>query len=670
MKKRYQIIALLLCMCLLMGMLPGRVMAAEKEIDVGSDDSFDDIIELDHTVASSWEDIRTRFESAKGGQRVKVVVTGRVELPEVLKNSNGASFYIVGRGTDAIITPSLDVPQENFIGKYLFKVENGNRTAQLAIMNVTLDGSRTCGLLHVREYGTVCFGSNDNNPDAPVRFINASLTQGQGGAVRLGGICHAVIRDCTFENNIGNSSTVNTGCLYFSSASEKHGVKCPGMFITNCQFRNNSGHSGGAMYVYGRNAYTYIDRFTTFEGNYAGQRGGAIHCHGTVFVDGASFIGNHCDGLGGAIYVSASKIMSDSDVEQNFYGTLLLNGWSDSTGPMKMKGNIAGTVGGAVYIAQDAVTLLMGNLDIRENYLGRYVDDPAFDYAGSDAHRTSNIYTVGTGGHIVLLPSMLEYTKGSEMVGLSTSSPTIGTNLVLSPWNLTQLYTGLANKADVDRIGYDKIIENLNGDYANYTLAIEHLNNDAANEYLPKNAAVFSLDDYRSGSDQAKKLYREAPDKFFYDGDLLEVEHNTDPESLGMLKLNYNQKYLTASGKSAVIFDYNLPGKAAQVMSGMPGSMVTPPKVTVPTTVQNSVTYTFKGWFTKPEGGTRLADDAQVKIEKEPKVYYAQWEITPPVSEETVVGDMKLIYFDQNISGGGVTAAYVTFGTFRFSFTR
>lgn len=143
MKKRYQIIALLLCMCLLMGMLPGRVMAAEKEIDVGSDDSFDDIIELDHTVASSWEDIRTRFESAKGGQRVKVVVTGNAELPGVLKNSNGASFYIVGRGTDAIITPSLDVPQENFIGKYLFKVENGNRTAQLAIMNVTLEDKGT-----------------------------------------------------------------------------------------------------------------------------------------------------------------------------------------------------------------------------------------------------------------------------------------------------------------------------------------------------------------------------------------------------------------------------------------------------------------------------------------------------------------------------------------------
>lgn len=170
MKKRYQIIALLLCMCLLMGMIPGRVMAAEREIDVGEDSYFDVIIELSADVASNWEEIKTQFATAEAGQRVKVVVTGRVELPEVLKNSNGASFYIVGRGTDAIITPSLDVPQENFIGKYLFKVENGNRTAQVVIMNVTLNGNRTCGLLHVREYGTVCFGSNDNNPDAPVRF--------------------------------------------------------------------------------------------------------------------------------------------------------------------------------------------------------------------------------------------------------------------------------------------------------------------------------------------------------------------------------------------------------------------------------------------------------------------------------------------------------------------
>lgn len=46
MKKGYQIIALLLCMCLLMGMLPGRVIAAEREIDVGSDDSFDEISEI------------------------------------------------------------------------------------------------------------------------------------------------------------------------------------------------------------------------------------------------------------------------------------------------------------------------------------------------------------------------------------------------------------------------------------------------------------------------------------------------------------------------------------------------------------------------------------------------------------------------------------------------
>lgn len=138
MKKKHKIIAIVLCICLVAGLFSQWAFAADKEINVGSDDSFDDIIELDHNTESNWNAIKSRIENAPTGSRVKIIVTGAVRLPSILKNSNGASFYIVGRGNNAIIRPSLDVPSETFSGKYLFKVENGNRTAQLSIMNVTL----------------------------------------------------------------------------------------------------------------------------------------------------------------------------------------------------------------------------------------------------------------------------------------------------------------------------------------------------------------------------------------------------------------------------------------------------------------------------------------------------------------------------------------------------
>lgn len=46
MKKGYQIIAIILCICLVAGLFSQWAFAADKEIDVGSNDSFEEIREI------------------------------------------------------------------------------------------------------------------------------------------------------------------------------------------------------------------------------------------------------------------------------------------------------------------------------------------------------------------------------------------------------------------------------------------------------------------------------------------------------------------------------------------------------------------------------------------------------------------------------------------------
>ena len=119
-----------------------------------------------------------------------------------------------------------------------------------------------------------------------------------------------------------------------------------------------------------------------------------------------------------------------------------------------------------------------------------------------------------------------------------------------------------------------------------------------------------------------------------------------------------------------VIFDFNLPGEAAEgTYLEKGGTMVDVPGIS--TKQVQGVTFEFKGWFTEPEGGQQITDP-QVEVEAgKYVVYYAQWELTgldiPP--EQMGEGDLFVGYFDYNLPGTGVTAVYCAAGTFEWTVT-
>lgn len=397
MKKYNRILSLLLCLCLLLGFIPSTGIAAEWIT------SYDDVITFNAANMGNWADNKSRFENAPTGSAIKVIIVGEVQIPEPLKNTNGANFYIMGEGNDASISPRLlsEEDEEKFRGTHLLTFENTATTPELHIRNVTLDGGRATGLVAVKGYREVRFGTDTKKHEAvdAVTFRKGYIDTGNGGSVRLEEVSLAVLRNCTFTDNKGNGNLPTTGCLYYSMQGKAMNVGDtePGMFIDTCQFNGNDAHSGGAMYVYGKNAYAYVGPDCVFKDNHATQRGGAIQCHGTVNVDNAIFTENKSDGLGGTIYVSASTVESGGKGE-NYFGVLTLSGRpnGDTQGftnkerdsGLTITGSHAGTAGGAVYIAKDATALLMGELHIMGNTVGE--DD-----------RDSNIYTASTDGHIV-----------------------------------------------------------------------------------------------------------------------------------------------------------------------------------------------------------------------------------------------------------------------------
>lgn len=631
MKKYNRILSLLLCLCLLSGVIPNTVYAETGIM-------FDDVITFDGTNMGNWIDNKSRFENAPAGSVVKVTIIEEVQMPEPLKNNNGATFYIEGLGSGATIKPFIRTGNEEdkrkFQGMHLLSFENGTDSSELHIKNLTLNGGDTTGLVAVKGYREVRFGTDtkDKTDVDAVTFQKGYIDTGNGGSVRLEEVQLAVLRNCTFTGNKGNSNLPTTGCLYYSMQREPKDVKDtePGMFVDTCQFIGNESHSGAAMYVYGKNAYAYVGPDCVFMNNHAYQRGGAIQCHGTMTVDNSTFIRNRCDGLGGTFYVSAS-IDESAGKQENVFGVLTLSGRPkmDGYNGLTISESKAGTAGGAVYIAKDATVLLMGELHINDNTVG---DD-----------RDSNIYTASTDGHIVCTERFVECAE-KDGVGISTSSPTLGQNIVISPIDLTNMYGG---------------VNSYKANYPNYALAIQKLNSEGQEQYSV-DAALYSIADEKTRNEQR---WNDIPGFFKYDGDLLAVDHNLGAESMLMLTYNID----IPEGQSAVVFDYNLPGATAIVKEGKPGEKVTPPVVSVPNRVQNSITYTFLGWYTEASGGRKLANGEQVTIEENVTVYYAHWDSTPPPGGcEIATGDMRLIYFDQNIEGGGVTTAYITYGRFTF----
>ena len=122
--------------------------------------------------------------------------------------------------------------------------------------------------------------------------------------------------------------------------------------------------------------------------------------------------------------------------------------------------------------------------------------------------------------------------------------------------------------------------------------------------------------------------------------------------------------------QGTVIFDFNLPGYPASVdYMEEAGTMVSVPGIS--TQEVQGVTFIFKGWYDRPEGGTQLTA-SQVEVPRaDYDIYYAQWELYVPDPDIPTVGegDMYVGYFDYNLEGTGVTSVYCAAGEFTWTVT-
>lgn len=641
-----KILSLLLALCIVVGMLPATALAATVKTIPLTPATPENPVE--------WEQFVEDFSSAKQGDVITIEVTGKVFIPAPLVNTNGATFYIRGIGSNASIAPDI-TNKEEFVNTHLFTFtaepdpsSSFSSNSELHIQNLTLDGGNTTGLLAVTRYGKVRLGYENTEVFDP-ETTSVTFCKGSSGTANGGGVCLLDTPDvrvwgCVFKENKGQENAPVTGGLYYSAggALAKDSV---GLSVKGCTFRDNTAHSGGAMYVFGQGAYAYIDPTTKFINNHATQRGGAIHCHGSVTVDNATFEKNSSDGQGGTFYVSASNPINETTKKQdNYYGVLVLSGrpFSDTGKPgLTVTGSHAGTVGGAAYVAKDATIILMGELHIKDNTVGK-------------DERDSNIYTVGTEAHIVATARFVECAHEGE-VGISTSSPTIGQNIILSPVNLTTEYKTICR----NKYGDDSE-ETMGLIYPNYALTLRHLHGDSASDCFTTEAANYSM------ANAPADKYDKIPGLFSYDGGLLGFEHNTDKDHLGKLKLNYE---VPGDGPS-VIFDYNVPGMEATIYpsSGLADKLAVGDKIEsprVPDKEINGVDFIFLGWSTQPSEGTRFPGGTEVEVKDGQQVYYAQWDVVPPPPDPVPVvpSDLFTVYFDYNYNGGGVTSALV--GTFK-----
>lgn len=188
------------------------------------------------------------------------------------------------------------------------------------------------------------------------------------------------IDNCTFENNTSLTSGViyldelGQGEILNSVFRNNHATfyggplvldTCYSALVKNCLFENNSGISGGAIYIgvfstLYRSNVDIVD--CNFTGNNASKDGGAIHSRwGIVKVSNCNFYNNTAPDMGGAISAAKGTIkISNSNFTNNTSakgGALYLETDDSTVVKSIFDCNSASGYGGAVYSTKDCVKI-------------------------------------------------------------------------------------------------------------------------------------------------------------------------------------------------------------------------------------------------------------------------------------------------------------------------
>ncbi len=587
-----KIIALVMALCILCGMLPTTGAAAA---------------ETRSTAVSSEAELRTAVEN--NGEIT--LSTETISISEPIRIKKDKTITIVGSAVGRTTINASDDWKGEYDG--LFIIEDN---ATVVFKNLVLDGKNTTRCVNVQgPTGTVTLDY--------VMVQNGNAGGGGGGGVYVAGGGSGTLtitNGCVFQyNQTEVAIPTGGGAIYVGSHWTAH--ISPGEGFDWINFTGNKSHSGACIYSYQSYVLAEKCRFGTSSvpkaQNQAGQRGGAVHCHGTVVLKDCEVRHNTSDQYGGGIYVSA---------DGKARGVVLL----DNT---KVEGNDADNNGGGVFVASMGSLYLKNGSSITGNSLVTSSDESL----KPDWSNQNNLYYSNALGRIVLCDDSV------GPIGISTANPY---NRKLALFSIGE--SGLkeileeALQGFPDSFGYHM-------DEGTYMME-----NGTYSDRITSDSHVWLMRDL--GSD---------PEAADYDADVY---------TKGRMWLNIDPSYGVTGNQPSVIFDYNLPGVGAAIY---PSASTIPEikagdKITTPTQViREDYGHTFKllGWSTQPTGGTSITPGSTVTVKDGIQVYYAQWDITPPEHFEPVPipgSGLFTVYFDYNYPGGGVTSTLV--GTIDLTF--
>lgn len=249
----------------------------------------------------------------------------------------GSGKLVLGEGIE------LSGNTHNSTGQAIYS--NSETSAQITVIGVYFANNTGSagGAIRIDKAGTKLIILDS-------KFIGNKATTGFGGAISINGGIQATIDGCLFQNNTSKSASGSQGggALMFQGG--------PTVTVSNCQFIGNksdmtNADSGGGAIRHNSGTLTVTN--SSFTGNTAGKRGGAIYNAGTLIVKESEFTGNVNTGdHGGAIYTSGALTVTNSSFTENKTtsngGAIELNGAKTMTiTGSSFHGNTA-TEGGAL----------------------------------------------------------------------------------------------------------------------------------------------------------------------------------------------------------------------------------------------------------------------------------------------------------------------------------
>lgn len=393
---QYRVIPVLLVICIVFGTLSGTGMAAggPQTINVQDEISLKDAI-----------------EELSGTGGTILIDASRISISEPIKISSKQSITIT---SNASVSPTLSAKESaswEIWRRGIFHVTSG---ANVTLENLVVDGnSMTRGI----------FAQDDSTT---VTLDNVVVKNGNSGGDNGGGIC--------MGGGIGSVLTVQNGCQFIgneitSAVPVGGGAIYAGPSVLaniyDSSFQGNKAHSGACIYSYLSHVFVAHCTFGPSGSNgdpgqatnVSGQRGGALHCHGTMVVKDCTISGNVSEQYGGGVYVSSSE---------SYQGMVLL----DNT---TIRNNTAQNGGGGVFLASGGSLFLAGNSSVTDNHLS----STALSIEGEN----NNVYYSGESGKIIACSDAL------GPVGVSTVSPIYRKLSVYSLGTISnQLYDDLNNR--------------------------------------------------------------------------------------------------------------------------------------------------------------------------------------------------------------------------------